>query len=203
MNNPSFLVLSSQERYFSPLSIFLACLWTHSNSFISFLCWGHLDAKLQVGSHHSRVEGDHPLPFPAFDVVQNTWLFGLPVPIDRSHPAFCQPISPSPFPQGCCQIILHHPIFICGINLSHVQDLVLLFVELNEVCTSQMCQDPSLDGIISSLQCVDCTTLLGVVGTPAEGALNPTVTERAVKQHWSQWQLLKNTIHPMFWEHSV
>ena len=40
LNKPSSLSLSSQERCSSPLSIFVALLWTHSNSSSSFVCWG-------------------------------------------------------------------------------------------------------------------------------------------------------------------
>ncbi|KAK4831319.1 hypothetical protein QYF61_016808 [Mycteria americana] len=68
------------------------------------------------------------------------------------------------------------PVFVLGIALTHVQVLALGLVELPEVCTGPPLKPVKvpLDGI-PSLQCVDCTTQLGVIGKLAEGALNPTV----------------------------
>ena len=40
LNKPSSLSLSLEGRYSSPLSIFVALLWTLSNSSTSFLFWG-------------------------------------------------------------------------------------------------------------------------------------------------------------------
>lgn len=40
LTNPSSLSLSSQERYYSLLTIFLALLCTHSKRLLSFLHWG-------------------------------------------------------------------------------------------------------------------------------------------------------------------
>ena len=40
LNSPSSFSLSSQERCSSPLIIFVALLWTHSNRSTSFLYWG-------------------------------------------------------------------------------------------------------------------------------------------------------------------
>ena len=40
LNEPSSLSLPSQGRCSSPLIIFVAFLWTLSNSSTSFLCWG-------------------------------------------------------------------------------------------------------------------------------------------------------------------
>ncbi|KAK4827484.1 hypothetical protein QYF61_018784 [Mycteria americana] len=77
LNNPNSLSLSSQERCSSPRIIFVALLWTHSNSSMSFLCWGpqRLNAVLQAGSHESGVEEENHLPRPAghcsFDAAQD------------------------------------------------------------------------------------------------------------------------------------
>ncbi|GAB0184429.1 hypothetical protein GRJ2_000908200 [Grus japonensis] len=55
LNNPNSLSLSSQERCSSPLIIFVALLWTRSNSSMSFcgpvVLWTpELDAALQIGN---------------------------------------------------------------------------------------------------------------------------------------------------------
>ncbi|KAK4819146.1 hypothetical protein QYF61_025826 [Mycteria americana] len=68
------------------------------------------------------------------------------------------------------------PVFVLGIAPTHVQDLALGLVELHEVRTGPPLKPVKvpLDGI-PSLQHVNCTTQLGVIGKLAEGALNPTV----------------------------
>ena len=45
-----------------------------------------------------------------------------------------------------------------------------------------------LDGLLS-LQCIDCTSQLGVICKLAEGALNPAVdvTNEDIKECWSQY----------------
>ncbi|KAK4808149.1 hypothetical protein QYF61_000129 [Mycteria americana] len=82
------------------------------------------------------------------------------------------------------------PVFVLGIALTHVQDLALGLIELHDVCTGPPLKPVKvpLDGI-PSLQCVDCTTQLGVVSKLAEGALNPTapVTDKDVKRCRSQY----------------
>jgi len=40
MNYPNSLSFSVWERCSSPLTIFIALLWTHSNRSMPFLCWG-------------------------------------------------------------------------------------------------------------------------------------------------------------------
>ncbi|KAK4828658.1 hypothetical protein QYF61_000376 [Mycteria americana] len=87
------------------------------------------------------------------------------------------------------------PLFVIGIAPTRVQDLALGLVELHEVHTGpllELVQVP-LDSI-PSLQHVECTTQLGVICKLAEGALNPTVlvTNKDVKQHWSQYWPLRN-----------
>jgi len=81
---------------------------------------------------------------------------------------------------------------VLGITLTHVQDLALGLVEPHEVRTGPPLKPVKvpLDGILS-LQHVDCTTQLGVVGRLVEGTLNPTVKD--VKQHRSQYWPLRNT----------
>ncbi|PKU45373.1 hypothetical protein llap_4317 [Limosa lapponica baueri] len=82
------------------------------------------------------------------------------------------------------------PVFVFGIALIHAQDLALGLIEFHEIYTG-LClkplQDP-LDGI-PSLQCVENTTELGVIGKLAESALNPTVRviNKDVKQHQSEY----------------
>lgn len=84
---------------------------------------------------------------------------------------------------------------VLGIASAQMHGLSLGLVEPHEVRT-----DPPLTpaqvplDYIPSLQCVHCTTLLGVIGKLAEGAL-VLVTDKDVKQHRSQYWLLKNTTH--------
>ena len=68
------------------------------------------------------------------------------------------------------------PVSVFGIALTHVPVLALGLVELHEVHTGPPLQpvQVALDGI-PSLQRVNCTTQLGVIGKLAEGALNPIV----------------------------
>ena len=68
-----------------------------------------------------------------------------------------------------------------GIALTNVQDLALDLVELHEVHTGPPLQpvEVALDGVLS-LQRVNCTIQLGVVGKLAEGALSPTVCHRQI-----------------------
>ena len=84
------------------------------------------------------------------------------------------------------------PIFVLGIAPTHVQDLALGLVEFQEVHTGLSVQVP-LDGI-PSLQCVDCTTQLGVIGKLAEGVLSSTVhvADKNVEQRQSQYRPLRN-----------
>lgn len=75
-----------------------------------------------------------------------------------------------------------------GIAPAQVQDLALGLVELDEVRRGPALKPAQvpLDNILS-LQCVDHTTQLGVVGKLAKGALDHTVrvTDTNVKQHQS------------------
>ena len=82
------------------------------------------------------------------------------------------------------------PVSVLGIVLTHLQDLAFGLVGLYEVCTG-----PPLEPVkvplhgIPSLQCVDCTTYLGVVGKLAEVALDGTVhiAKKDIKQHLPQY----------------
>ena len=53
-----------------------------------------------------------------------------------------------------------------------------------------------LDGI-PSFCCINCTTQLSVICKLAEGALDPIiyVTDKDIKQYWSQDRALRNTTH--------
>ncbi|KAK4828488.1 hypothetical protein QYF61_026759 [Mycteria americana] len=87
-------------------------------------------------------------------------------------------------------------VFVLGIVLTHVQDLALGLVELHKVRRGPPLKPVKvpLDGI-PSLQRVDHTTQLGVIGKLAEGALNPTVhvADKDVKERQSQYRSLRNT----------
>ncbi|KAK4808830.1 hypothetical protein QYF61_001338 [Mycteria americana] len=80
------------------------------------------------------------------------------------------------------------PVFVLGTAPTHVQDLALGLVELHEVRTGPPLKPVKvpLDGM-PSLQHVDHTTQLGVIGKLAEGALTVHVTNKDVKQHRSQY----------------
>ncbi|KAK4822675.1 hypothetical protein QYF61_019042 [Mycteria americana] len=152
------------------------------------------NAVLQVGSHESRVEGENHLPRPAghasFDAAQDTvGLLGckhtLPGHVElliNQHPwVLLLRAALNPFSA--------QPVFVLWIAPTHVQDLALGFVELHELHTGPPLKPVKvpLDGI-PSVQHVDRTTQVGVIGKPAEGALNPTVhIAKDVKQHQSQY----------------
>ncbi|GAB0184583.1 cAMP-dependent protein kinase inhibitor alpha [Grus japonensis] len=95
-------------------------------------------------------------------------------------------------------LFLAQSVAVLGIVPTHVQDLALGLVELHVVRMDPPLQPVKvpLDGI-PSLQCVNHTTLLGVVGKLAEGALDPTVhiTDKDVKQCWSHYRALRNATH--------
>ncbi|CAM9177511.1 unnamed protein product, partial [Bubo scandiacus] len=92
--------------------------------------------------------------------------------------------------------LIAQPVFVLGIALAHVQDLVLGLVELYMVCTGLSLKPVKvlLDGI-ASLQPLDCTTELGVISELAEGALNPNVhvANKDVKQHEPRYWPPRNT----------
>ena len=80
--------------------------------------------------------------------------------------------------------------------LTEVQDLAFGLVEPHEVhaCPLLELVQVPLDGI-SSLQCVDHSTQLGVICKFSEGALNPTVCviDKDIKQYWSEYGPLWDT----------
>ncbi|GAB0196099.1 cAMP-dependent protein kinase inhibitor alpha [Grus japonensis] len=160
-----------------------------------------LDAVLQVGSHQSRVEGQDHLPRPAghtsFDAAQDTVAF---LGCKRTLPAHVELLI-NQYPQvpllkAALNPFSAQPVVVLGIALTHVQDLALGLVELHEVHMGPLLQPVKvpLDGI-PSLQQVNRSTQLEVVGKLAEGALDPTVhvSNRDVKQHRSQYRPLRNT----------
>jgi len=95
--------------------------------------------------------------------------------------------TPKSFSSGLLSI---QPVLVLGIAPICVQDLALGFVVLQEFHMGLPLKPVKvlLDGI-PSLQCVDCTTQLGVVSKVAEGALNPTVlvASKDVKHHQCQY----------------
>ncbi|GAB0186614.1 mitochondrial enolase superfamily member 1 [Grus japonensis] len=160
-----------------------------------------LDTVLQVGSHQNRVEGQDHLPLPAghasFDAAQDTVGF---LGCKRTLPAHVE-LFINQHPQvlllrAAFNPFLAQPVVVLGIALTHMQDLALGLVELHEFRMGPPLQPVKvpLDGI-PSLQRVNHTTQLGVIGKLAEGALDPTVhvTDKDVKQHWSQYRPLRNT----------
>jgi len=88
------------------------------------------------------------------------------------------------------------PVLVFGIAPTHVQDLVLGLAELHAVHTGPPLQPVKvpLNGI-PSLQSVNHTTQLGVIGKLAEGALGPTVhvTNKDIEQHQPQYRPLRHT----------
>jgi len=87
------------------------------------------------------------------------------------------------------------PVLVFRIAPTHMQDLFGL-VELHGVHAGPPLQSVKvpLNGI-PSLQRVNHTTQLGVIGRVAEGALSPTVyiANKDIKQHQSQYQPLRHT----------
>ena len=76
LNNPSSLSLSSQERCSIPLLTFVALLWTHFNSSMSFLCWVLQSCTQDSRWGLSRAERENHQPWPAghpsFDAARDT-----------------------------------------------------------------------------------------------------------------------------------
>ena len=149
-----------------------------------------LNAVLQVRPHKSGTERENHSPQTAghssFDAAQDNIGF-----------LCCKHTLPGHvelFIHHCPQVLLLRAalnpfstqlVFVLGIALTHMQDLALGPVELHEVCMGPPLKPVKvpLDGI-PSLQCVDCTTQLPVVGKFGEGALDPTVSvaNKDVKQ---------------------
>jgi len=131
-----------------------------------------------VGSHQTRVAGQNPLPQPAAHVAGDAAQDAVGLLGASAHCrvmlSFSSTGTSKSFSSGLRSI--HSLPSLLGIAPTQVQDLALCLVELREVRTGPLLvpvQVP-LDGT-PSLQCVDHTTQLGVVGKLAEGALNPTV----------------------------
>ncbi|KAK4830572.1 hypothetical protein QYF61_011750 [Mycteria americana] len=160
-----------------------------------------LNAVLQVGSHESRVQGENHFPQPAdhasFDAAQDTVGFlgckcTLPAHVEllinQQPQVILLTAALNPFSA--------QPVFVLGTSPTHVPDLALGPVELHEVHMGPPLKPVKvpLDGI-PSLQRVNHTTQLGVIGKIAEGALNPTVhvSNKYVKQRRSQYRPLRNT----------
>jgi len=100
--------------------------------------------------------------------------------------SFLSTNSPKSFFAGLLSILSLPSLCLClGLPQHRVQDLALGFVELHEVCMGPPLKPGKvpLDGMLS-LQHVDHTAQLGVIGKFAEGALNPTVhaADKDVKQ---------------------
>jgi len=120
----------------------------------------------------------------AFDAAQDTvHLLGCECTL-QGHVDLLVNQQPQDLLRAALNPFSAQPAFVLGIAPTHVQDLACVFVELLELCTGPSLKPVkvALDGI-PSLQCVDCTTQLGVVGKFAEGVLNSTlhVADKDVK----------------------
>ncbi|KAK4832903.1 hypothetical protein QYF61_026546 [Mycteria americana] len=206
LNNPNSLSQSAQERCSSPLIIFVALLWTHSNRSMSFLYWGPQTQMQYPRWGLTRVEQRGRIT--SLDLLVTLLLMQPRIQLAfwaasahcRVLLSFLSTNTPKSFSSGRAALnpFSAQPVFVLGIVPTHVQDLALGPVELHEVHTCPPLKPVKvpLDGI-PSLQRVDSTTQLGDVGKLAEGALNPTVhvTDKDVKQRQSQYQPLRNTTH--------
>lgn len=110
--------------------------------------------------------------------------------IADSYLIFHEPTPSNPSPLGSQHILL----LICFYASDSFDPGALGLAELHEVCMSPPLQPVTvpLDGI-TSLQCANHTTEHGADSKLDECALYPTVTDKDVKQHWSQYQALRNT----------
>ncbi|PKU45108.1 hypothetical protein llap_4594 [Limosa lapponica baueri] len=162
-----------------------------------------LDAVCQVGSHQSREEGQNHLPEPAghasFDAAQHTvGLLGCkPTLLAHIELLIYQHPQVLLLRAALNPFSLQH-VCVFGIASTHMQDFVLALVEFHEVRTGPPLKPVKvpLDGT-SSLQCVDCSTQLGVICKLAAGALNLTVhvADREVKQYRFNYCPLRNYSH--------
>uniref|UniRef100_A0A8B9G1F8 RNA helicase n=2 Tax=Amazona collaria TaxID=241587 RepID=A0A8B9G1F8_9PSIT len=119
--------------------------------------------------------------------------------IVRTLPAHVFSHRPTPqvlLSRAALNLFSAQSVAVPGIALTKVEDLALGMVKLHQVGISpphKRVKVP-LDGI-PSLQCINRTTQLGVIGKLAEGALNPTVhvTHKDVEQDRSQHRSLGDT----------
>jgi len=155
--------------------------------------WGapELDAVLQVKSHKSRVKGQNKLPRPAghacLDAARDTAGFlgckcALPAHVELLIHQYPQVL----LLRTTLESLSTQPVLVFGIALTQMQDLALGLVELHVVHAGPPLQPVKvpLNGI-PSLQSINHTTQLGVIGKLVEGALSPTVhvTDKDIKQH--------------------
>ncbi|PKU46486.1 hypothetical protein llap_3205 [Limosa lapponica baueri] len=171
----------------------------------SVLMTPELDAVLQMGSPESRAEGQNRLPQPAghasFYAAQDAGgVLGCQSTLPAHGKLLIHEHSQVLLLRASLQPLSPQPVFVPGIAMSQVQDLALGLVDLHEVCTGSPLKSVQvpLDGISSLWRVNSCvTTQLGVVSKLAEGALYPIVpvSTKDVKQHWSQYQPLRNTTH--------
>jgi len=153
---------------------------------------------LQVGSHQSRAEGQNHLPRPAghtaFDAAQDTVGF---LGCEHAFAAHIQPMSTSKsFLAGPLSIPSSPSLY--WISSTHVQDLTLDLVEPHEVHVGPLLKLVWMPlDVILSVGHVSCTTQLGVICRLAEGAVdrNVYVIDEDIKQYWSQYGPLRDTIH--------
>jgi len=150
-----------------------------------------LDTGLQVGSHESGVKGQNALPCPAGhaspDAAQDTVGF---LGCQSTLPAHVElPIHQYPqalLLRAALEPLSAQTVLVFGVAPTHVQDLALGLVELYAVHAGPPLQPVKvpLNGI-PSLQRINHTTQLRVVGKLAEGALGPTVhvADKDIKQH--------------------
>ncbi|KAK4831337.1 hypothetical protein QYF61_017468 [Mycteria americana] len=210
LNNPNSLSLSAQERCSSPLIIFVALLWTHSNRPMSFLCWGP-QSGMQYSVGWGLMRAGYRGRITSLDLLVTLLLMQpriwLAFWAASAHCwlmlSFSSTNTPKSFSSGRAALnpFSAQPVFVLGIAPTHVQDLALGPVELHEVRTGPPLKPVRvpLEGI-PSLWHVNSTTQLGDIGKLAEGALNPTVhvADKDVKQRWFQYRPLRNATCPWF-----
>jgi len=140
-----------------------------------------LDAVFQVGSHKSGLKGQNHLPRPAgyasLDAAQVTVGFlGCKCTL-LAHVELLIHQYPQVFLlRAALEPLSAQPVLVFGIAPTHMKELAPGLVELHAVHTGPPLQPVKvpLNGI-PSLQSVNHTTQLVVVGKLDEGALSPTV----------------------------
>ena len=122
LSKPSSLSLSSEGQFSSSLIIFVALLWTLSNSSTSGA--QDLDVVLQMGPHEGRVQRDNP-PWP----LLFSWSPGYHWPSElQEHTAgSCSVFLPGPGPPGSSlSLYMHLGLLLLKCNTLHFALLNLM-----------------------------------------------------------------------------
>lgn len=131
-----------------------------------------------MGSHESG-EGENHLPQPtvhaSFDTARDTIGFlGCKCALPAHHQLFVHQY-PQILHSAALSPLTAQPVFMFGIALAQMQDLVFGLVELSGICKDSALRPAqvSLDGS-PSLQRADCTTQLSVLCKLADSAFSAT-----------------------------